>query len=77
METQYAVQRGLAARKGGQNRLRKTPDPSERWTLFWKWPNNQFGTFLKRRNALKLSKPKGLEDHGNQLKWMIVDFFPT
>ena len=39
-------------------------------------PNQQIGTFLKRRNALASSAtPKGLGDHRKQLQWMIAEFF--
>lgn len=39
-------------------------------------PNQESGTFLKRRNGLARSAtPKGLEDHETRLKGIIANFF--
>ena len=32
----------------------------------WEWENQQFGVFLKRKNSLAGSTPKGLKDYENK-----------
>lgn len=39
------------------------------------WLNQQFGTFLKKRNPLASSATrKSLEDHGREQQWMMAEF---
>lgn len=53
----HMVQSGVSTCVGDQN-------PSEREQKYQEWPNQRFGTFLKRKNALANSAtPRELEDN--------------
>lgn len=61
--SQHLVQRRVNAIEGEKKPL------SDRYQKLYEWPDQQFA-------VVSSIAPKGLEDYGKHLRWMIAEFFP-